>query len=131
MLLILAAHTAFSQYPQTKKIKGDSVVILTVGQADTINQLYRSYNDTISFLKTSLEFKTNKYDSILTSYNLQKDSISNYKWKYKSNIDSYSKRQEDYWKTEKIHEVAKIVLVGIILIQFNTISQLQNQINRR
>jgi len=104
---------------------------MTIGQADTINKLYRSYNDTISLLKTSLEIKTNKYDSIISLQSIEKDSIYNYKWKYKANTDTYYAREKDYSKTEKLNEVAKILLVGIIFLQFHTISQLQNQINTK
>ncbi len=38
---------------------------MTIGQADTINKLYKSYNDTIIAYKDSLKSKTIKDDSIL------------------------------------------------------------------
>lgn len=97
---------------------------MTIGQADTINQLYKSYNDTISVLKSALTIKNVKYDSLFSFNTFQKDTIDFYKWRYQANRDAYTNRQKDYWKTEKIHEVSKIILVGIILLQFNTISQL-------
>ena len=105
------------------------MVILKVSQADTINLLYKSYNDTIADLKKSITEKRYLYDSISKEIYKKQDSFYNWKWKYEANRTIYVDRQKDYWKTEKIHEAAKIILVGIILLQFNTISNLQNQIN--
>ena len=102
---------------------------MTIGQADTINQLYKSYNDTISVLKSALTIKNIKYDSLFSYNTFQKDSVNLYKWKYQANRDAYTERQKDYWKTEKIHEASKLILVGIIILQFTTISQLHNKIN--
>ena len=101
---------------------------MKVSQADTINMLYMSYNDTITNLKNSITQKRLEYDSINQKIRTQQDSVINWKWKYEANRESYINRQKDYWKTEKIHEIAKLALVGIILIQFQTISYLQNKI---
>lgn len=104
---------------------------MTVGQADTINMLYRLYNDSITELKNSITIKRLQYDSINKEIRTSKDSLYNWKWKYQANRETYFDRQKDYWKTEKIHEAAKILLVGVILLQFNTISQLQHKIDTK
>ena len=104
------------------------MVILKVSQADTINLLYKSYNDTIANLKKSITEKKYLYDSISKEIYKKQDSFYNWKWKYEANRASYIDRQKDYWKTEKIHEFSKILLAGIILLQFHTISQLHDQI---
>jgi len=104
------------------------VVILKVSQADTINLLYKSYNDTIINLKNSITLKRLQYDSINQEIINKQDSFYNWKWKYESNKNTYYDRQKDYWKTEKIHEASKLILIGIILLQFNTIGNLNNQI---
>jgi len=101
---------------------------MKVSQADTINLLYKTYNDTISDLKNSITQKRLQYDSISQEIRIRQDSLFNWKWKYEANRESYNSRQKDYWKTEKIHEATKIVLVGIILLQFQTISYLHNKI---
>lgn len=101
---------------------------MKVSQADTINLLYKTYNDTISDLKNSITQKRFQYDSISQEIRIRQDSLFNWKWKYEANRESYNSRQKDYWKTEKIHEATKIVLVGIILLQFQTISYLHNKI---
>ena len=107
------------------------MVIMKVSQADTINLLYNSYNDTINNLKNSINLKRLQYDSINKEIYLKQDSFYNWKWKYEANRESYNARQKDYWKTEKIHEASKLILIGIILLQFNTIGQLQDKINHR
>jgi len=101
---------------------------MKVSQADTINMLYKSYNDTIAKLKNSITQKRYIYDSLSKEIYNKQDSFYNWKWKYEANRASYIDRQKDYWKTEKIHEFSKIILVGIILLQFHTISQLHDQI---
>lgn len=83
MLILLPALT-FSQYPITKKIKGDSVVIMTIGQADTINLLYKSYNDTIFAYKDSLSLKNNLYVSAVAQIRKKEDTISNYRYHIQS-----------------------------------------------
>lgn len=104
---------------------------MKVSQADTINLLYNSYNDTINNLKNSINLKRLQYDSINKEIYLKQDSFYNWKWKYEANKESYNSRQKDYWKTEKIHEASKLILVGIIILQFTTIGQLQDKINHR
>jgi len=127
-VLILLSHLSLAQYPVKGIFKGDSVVIMKVSQADTINLLYKNYNDTIADLKNSITQKRLQYDSINKEIRTKQDSFYNWKWKYEANRKAYTDRQKDYWKTEKIHEIAKIALVGIIVLQFQTISHLQNKI---
>ena len=70
MIVILVLNISYCQYPIVKKIKNDTVVILTLNQSEQINKLFINYNDTIGKLKKSLN-KTNdslntnktKYDS--------------------------------------------------------------------
>jgi len=130
-MLILLCHSSYSQYPVKRLFRGDSVVIMKVSQADTINLLYNSYNDTISNLKNSINLKRLQYDSINKEIYLKQDSFYNWKWKYEANRKTYEDRQKDYWKTEKIHETSKLILVGIIILQLTTIGQLQEKINHK
>ena len=127
--MTLSCHLLYSQSLPVKRVfRGDSVVIMKVSQADTINILYKTYNDTISDLKKSITQKKIQYDSLDKEIRNKQDSFYNWKWKYEANRESYYNRQKDYWKTEKIHEASKIILVGIILLQFHTITQLHDQI---
>ena len=104
---------------------------MTIEQGKQINELYTNYNDTINNLKNSINLKRFQYDSINQEIRNKQDSFYNWKWKYEANRESYYSRQKEYWKTEKIHEASKLILVGIILLQFNTIGQLQDKINHK
>ena len=118
LVLILAPALVFSQYPKTKKIGSDSVVIITIGQADTINQLYKSYNDSINNLQTKIKYN----DSILRIRTIEKDSFYNWKYKYSTNKNIYEDWLENQRKIDKIHAASKLLLMFIIVLQF---SQLQ------
>jgi chromosome segregation ATPase len=104
---------------------------MTIEQGKQINELYTNYNDTINNLKNSINLKRFQYDSINQEIRNKQDSFYNWKWKYEANRESYNSRQKDYWKTEKIHEASKLILVGIIILQFTTIGHLQGQINHK
>jgi hypothetical protein len=104
---------------------------MTIEQGKQINELYTNYNDTITNLKNSINLKRFQYDSINQEIRNKQDSFYNWKWKYEANRESYNSRQKDYWKTEKINEASKLILVGIIILQFTTIGQLQDKINHR
>lgn len=88
-MLIAIPALAYSQYPTTKRIKGDSVVIMTIGQADTINKLYKSYNDTIIAYKDSLSLKNNLYVTTNSKLRSKEDSVNIYRY-YIQNIKSSS-----------------------------------------
>jgi hypothetical protein len=115
LVLILVPTLTFSQYPKTKKIGQDSVVIITIGQADTINNLYRSYHDSIN----NLQFKLKTNDSLLSIRTIEKDSFYNWKYKYTINKSIYQDFEENQRKLDKIHAWSKILLIFIIVFQFN------------
>lgn len=48
---MLVSHLTYAQYPTTRVIKGDTVVIMTIKQASDINDRFDSYIDSISALK--------------------------------------------------------------------------------
>ena len=109
LIVILGANLSFCQYPIVKKIKDDTVVILTLNQSEQINKLFINYSDTIGKLKLSL------FNTILT----EKDSVYNWKWKYKANKEVYYKRENDYETTKKYDQYVKYVLLFIIIFQFS------------
>ena len=115
LVLILAPTLTFSQYPKTKKIGQDSVVIITIGQADTINKLYKSYNDSIS----NLQSKIKNNDSLLSIRTIEKDSFYNWKYKYSTNKSLYEDWEENQRKIDKIHAASKLMLIFIIILQFS------------
>ena len=115
LVLILVPTLTFSQYPKTKKIGQDSVVIITIGQADTINNLYRSYHDSIN----NLQSKIKNNDSLLSVRTIEKDSFYNWKYKYSVNKSLYEDWEENQRKIDKIHAASKLMLMFIIILQFS------------
>lgn len=93
-------------------------MIITIGQADTINNLYRSYNDSIN----NLQLKLKKNDSLLSVRTIEKDSFYNWKYKYSINKSLYQDFEQNQRKIDKVHAASKLMLIFIIILQF---SQLQ------
>jgi hypothetical protein len=91
------------------------VVIITIGQADTINKLYKSYNDSIN----NLQSKIKKNDSLLSVRTIEKDSFYNWKYKYSINKSLYEDWEENQRKIDKIHAASKLMLIFIIILQFS------------
>ena len=119
LVLILLCHLSYSQFPIKRYYKWDSVLIMTVEQGDVINKLYKNYNDTISLLKENLKTKNKGYDSLFNTISAQKDSFYNWKWKYVTNKSIYETWEENQKKIDKIHALSKILLMGIIILQFS------------
>ncbi len=120
-MLILSFHLSYSQYPVKRLYRGDSVVIMKVSQADTINLLFNSYNNTINTLKDSLTIKKEKYDSLYQTIYQTKDSFYNWKWKYEANRNIYIAREAEKEKDKKYDFAQKVILIGIIFLQFQSI----------
>ena len=122
-MLILLCHLSYSQYPAKRIFRGDSVVIMKVSQADTINLLFKSYSNTINTLKDSLTIKNEKYDSIYKAIHYKEDSINLWKGKYQTSVDLFRVRPKarSYEAEEKYEFAQKIILIAIILVQFQSL----------
>ncbi len=121
-MLILSFHLSYSQYPVKRLYRGDSVVIMKVSQADTINLLFNSYNNTINTLKDSLTIKKEKYDSIYKKIHYKEDSINLWKGKYQTSVDLFRLRPKaKSYQAEKLDFAQKIILIAIILVQFQSL----------
>ena len=71
ILLTLVSNLTYCQYPIVKKIGNDSVVIMTLKQATTINDNFQSNKTTIDSLRTS----GYKKDSIINKEKIIYDSL--------------------------------------------------------
>lgn len=107
---------------------------MTVQQGEYINTLYKQYRFQIDSLSTNAQLNKVAIDSL----RLKCDSLgkfmydaAQYKWKYEANKEIYLKIEKDERKRTKIHEVSKLIMIGIIIIQLTTISQLQDIINQK
>jgi len=118
LALILLYHSSYSQYPVKRVFRGDSVVIMKVSQADTINMLYKLYNDTISNLKNSITEKKYLYDSLNKEIHRKKDTIFYWEGKYQASRELYFPKQRNIDKEEAFQLFQKILLIGVIILQF-------------
>ena len=118
LALILLYHSSYSQYPVKRVFRGDSVVIMKVSQADTINMLYKSFNDTIANLKNSITEKKHLYDSINKEILRKKDTIFYWEGKYQASRELYFPKQRNIDKEEAFQLFQKILLIGVIILQF-------------
>ncbi len=114
MLMTLVSLSAFAQYPTTKKIKGEQVVIMTVKQAEAINDKFQMLEDSIARLNstlngctTSLYFTQDKLETASNSLTNANDSIVKLNGLYVKEV----KRQD---KLEWIDKQTKIrVAMGL------------------
>ncbi len=119
LLLIPVANLCFCQYPITKKIGEDTVVIMTLKQGEQINKTFNKFGQDLSLTKDSLKIKRAQYDSLFNTISLVKDSFYDWKWKYTENKRIYEAYNINQAKIEKLHSVSKLILVGIIILQFS------------
>ena len=82
-MLIMGSLSTFAQYPMIKKINGKDVVIMTVNQAEAINNKFQALEDSIASLNnnyngavTSLNFTQNKVEVLTDSINHAQDSVT-------------------------------------------------------
>ena len=122
-MMIWVSKSSYPQYPQKRVFRGDSVVILSITQADTINKLYKSYNDSIELLNNTIIIKNKKYDSIYKAIHRKQDSINIWQGKYQTSVDLFRLRPKarSYEAEERLDFAQKIILIAIILIQFNSL----------
>ena len=119
LVLIPVANLCYCQYPITKKIGEDTVVIMTLKQGEQINKTFNKFGQDLNLTKDSLKIKRAQYDSLFNTISLVKDSFYDWKWKYTENKKIYEAYNINQAKIEKLHSVSKLILVGIIILQFS------------
>jgi len=120
ILLTLVSNLTYCQYPIVKKIGNDSVVIMTLKQATTINDNFQSNQNTIDSLKTYVYIK----DSIINKKKTTYDSLYTVTNQYRVRYDERLNMRIPVAKDNSGWEFAqKLVLVGVIVLQFFTIKR--------
>ena len=61
---MLVSHLSYAQYPTTKIIKNDTVVIMTLKQADEINIQFDSYTDSLYQYRKGVASLKSNIDSL-------------------------------------------------------------------
>jgi len=118
LLLILEVHSAYCQYPRSKRIGNDSVILITIDQANNINNLYKNYNDSIVKLNDSINNSNLNYAKLNKKIFEKTDSIYLWKVRYEAARELTNYRTEDHEKTDQAKEIGKYLLIFIIILQF-------------
>ena len=120
ILVTLVSNLSYCQYPIVKKLGNDSVVIMTLKQATTINSTFQSNQNTIDSLKTHVYIK----DSIINNKKTTYDSLYKITDQYKVRYDERLNMRIPIAKDNSEWEFAqKMVLVFVIVLQFFTIKR--------
>ena len=121
MLMMVASLTAFAQYPTTKKIKGTSVVIMTVPQAEQIDERFEVLNDSI--VELNKQIKTKVHEVRVVDFQREKtfDSLQIFKTNLfiaNTTIDSLNREVKRIEKLEYVEKRTRmrvgVGLVGIL-----------------
>lgn len=130
MLMMLASLTSYCQYPTTKKIGKDTVVIMTLSQADNINKQFTKYKDSIELInkknfllvervdtarfenKRILDSLSRVYDSMMVAQTKMK--------KYQKDKDfafSYAKKvKKDFQNNTLLAFVGLTVFTAVVIL---------------
>jgi hypothetical protein len=95
---------------------------MKVSQADTINMLYKFYSQKIDSLTDSVTIKNKTNEELNKAVRIKNDTIFYWKGKYEASKELYRApryRDIDYEKEEAFHLLQKIILIGIIVLQFS------------
>ncbi len=116
MLLMMVSLTAVCQYPVTKKIGSQEVVIMTTKQAEAINNKFLRMKDTIYQLK-----QTNT--GLITQQVITIDSLKKTHVDYKtasSNADlyrlEYYNLRKDYTKAREQYNRDNLIMLGAMTV---------------
>ncbi len=118
MLMMVASLTAFAQYPTTKKIKGTSVVIMTVPQAEQIDERFEVLNDSI--VELNKQIKTKVHEVRVVDFQREKtfDSLQIFKTNLfiaNTTIDSLNREVKRIEKLEYVEKRTRMRLgVGLV-----------------
>lgn len=107
MLAMLVALFAFAQYPTTKKINGVQVVIMTVNQAEKIDNQFTVLNDSIVELNKQIGTKSHQVKVVDFQRSKTNDSLQIFKsnlYTANATIDSL---KNEIKRVEKLEFVEK------------------------
>ena len=127
--LILIVSSSFAQYPISKKIGNDSVVIMTLAQGRRINELFDKNEKIIDSIKTKYAVSTKiidslsvvrdtikvHNDSLLSKYIGMRNMYEDMKWRRDTNIVIYKKAERKWNKETKVIQYANIGLITFIM----------------
>jgi len=118
MLVMLVSLSVFAQYPTTKKIKGVQVVIMTVPQAEKIDNNFQLLNDSIIELNRQIGNKVHEVKVVDFQREKTFDSLQIFKSNLliaNTTIDSLKKETKRIEKLEFIEKRTRTRLgIGVV-----------------
>ena len=102
MLLMLVGLSSYCQYPTTKKIGKDSVVIMTVEQAENINNQFTRFKDSIETIHNKTIVLHQKVDTAYFQNKIMLDSLT----KAYDSLKRATKAMNSYY-TQKVEAVSE------------------------
>lgn len=120
LLAILVVNTSYSQYPIVKKIGNDSLILITLKQGEEINKSFIQNQKKLDSLKDSVYHKRLLIDSLNVEFDKLYKKKEEYRFRYEERlnipVNTKYKYHDDGWDFAQ-----KMVLIGIIVLQFFTI----------
>jgi hypothetical protein len=99
---------------------------MTLQQGREINSSFQVINSKIDLLKDTAVYYNKlkfRYDSVYKTLHLKQDSINIWEGKYKTTVELFKLRPKarSYNSEEKFEFAQKMILILIILVQFNSL----------
>ena len=99
---------------------------MTLQQGREINSSFQVMNSKIDLLKDTAVYYNKlkfRYDSVYKTLHLKQDSINIWEGKYKTTVELFKLRPKarSYDSEEKLEFAQKMILILIILVQFNSL----------
>jgi len=122
LLVILVVSSSYSQYPIIKKIGNDTLVLMTLKQGDDINKSYIKNQKNVDSLNDLVISKNALFDSLKLELSKTDRKKEEYKVRYEERLNMPTKVKYQY-HDDGWDFTEKIILIGIIVIQFFTIKR--------
>lgn len=120
ILLTLVTNLSYCQYPIVKKLGNDSVVVMTLKQANTINSTFQSNQNIIDSLKIHVYIKDSVINKEKTTYDSLYKITNQYKVRYDERLNMHIPVPKD---NSEWDFAQKMVLIFVIVLQFFTIKR--------
>ena len=141
-MLILVASSSFAQYPVTKKIGKDTVILMTVKQGEQINKMFddfeaqvTSLKDSISMLRSrvtvthlNLDSSKVKFDTLTYRYNILNQSytdsatvLNDYRTRYYKNLDVYKKYELETNRELWLHRLNTSLMAILVFFLYSQV----------
>jgi hypothetical protein len=140
LVLILVASSSFAQYPVTKKIGKDTVILMTVKQGEQINKMFDDFESQVTTLKDSISMLRSrpthltldsskvKFDTLTYRYNILNQSytdtatvLNDYRTRYYKNLDVYKKYELETNRELWLHRLNTSLMAVLVFFLYSQV----------